>query len=130
MFGEDFSGYEFEEIEKEDLLNFLNTLTDQTFLTDEKWSDPWKTVLSYDDEILQGVNVYPNPVADMVMVEIKNDSGETYMISLYDINGKLLNTFKSSETLIEIPRGKTPAGIYELVASNGKQQKTFKLVYQ
>ena len=130
MFGEDFTGYEFEDHQKIDLVNFLKTLTDHTLLTDEKWSNPWKSALSSGPEPLEGVDVYPNPVEDVVMVEIDNPGGAIYHISIYDINGKVINTFKTSDNLLEVPRGNTPSGVYELIAVSGEQQKTFKLIYR
>ena len=111
-------------------MSFLRTLTDQDFLTNDKWADPWSTVLSNSPELLAGVKVYPNPVADVVIVEFENPGNETYNVSIFDIHGKAIESFKTSSNVLEVPRGNAPAGIYELIATNGQQQKTFKLVYR
>jgi cytochrome c peroxidase len=128
--GESFTGFEFSAQEKSDLVKFLKTLTDTNLLTNDKWSDPWVTILINNPLALKGINVYPNPVADVVVVEIDNPTGELYDISIYNITGKLINSFQSSSNILEIPRGNSPTGVYELVASKGQQQKTFKLVYR
>ncbi len=128
--GEGFTGFGFTDTQKEDLINFLHTLTDHALLTDDKWSNPWNEILGTNPIQLEGVNVYPNPVEDIVYVEIENPNGANYDISIFDISGKLLRTFNTTDNILEIPRGNSPVGIYELVASNGKQQKTFKLVYR
>ncbi|MFT5166876.1 MAG: cytochrome c peroxidase [Saprospiraceae bacterium] len=130
MMGESFTGFEFSDQEKTDLVNFLKTLTDTNLLTNEKWSDPWVAVLGNNEFVLKGIKVYPNPVADLVVVEIDNPNDEIYNISIFDITGKLINFLQSSNDVLEIPRGNSPTGVYELVASKGQQQTTFKLVYR
>ncbi len=130
LFGDHFTGYNFSESEKQDLISFLKTLTDDTFLTHEKWSDPWQSIVSISPEFLEGVEVFPNPVADMITVNIENPSGANYDVSIFDINGKLLESFHTSGSVLNIPRGNAPAGIYELIAKSKDKQKTFKLVYR
>lgn len=130
MFGDGFTGFDFTDSEKEDLVNFMKTLTDETFLTHDKWSDPWQTVVSVGPEPLEGIEVFPNPVADMITVNIENTAGELHDIYIYDLNGKLVETFSTRSTVLEIPRGGAPAGVYELIAKNGEKQRTFKLIYR
>lgn len=131
IFGETFTGYEFDATQKKDLINFLKTLTDQTLLTDPKWSDPWRSVTNdHEYDPIDHLKVYPNPIEDKVMVEIDNPDANEYQITIYDISGKLINTFMTTDNLLEVPRAGAPSGIYELVASDGKHQKTFKLIYR
>ncbi|MFK7807437.1 MAG: cytochrome c peroxidase [Saprospiraceae bacterium] len=130
MFGEDFTGYDFTDQEKEDLHNFLKTLTDQNLLTNSKWSDPWMLSTSTATPELANVSVYPNPVSDVVVVAFENNKQETYDIQILDVSGKQIANFQTSETILEVPRNNAPAGVYKLIASNGKEQKVFKLIYQ
>ncbi len=130
MFGDDFTGYDFTDNEKEDLLAFLETLTSEAVLTDPKWSNPWYFPTAVTPELLTNIKVYPNPVSEMVIVEFEKGVKATYEISVFDVNGKMVNHFTTSETTVEVPRNNAPSGVYKLLASNGKQQKTFKLIYQ
>ena len=66
LFGDSFDGYHFTEQEKEDLEAFLLTLTDESFLTDEKWSNPWSTTVNVDpitDPNPFNIKIFPNPVS-------------------------------------------------------------------
>ena len=128
--GEDFTGFDFTEQEKSNLLAFLKTLTDTNLLTHDKWSNPWNEILSVGPIPIEGINIYPNPVKDFVTVEINNPNRQIFNVSIFDITGKIINSFQTSDSLLEIPRGNSPSGVYELVASSGNQQSTFKIVYR
>ncbi len=131
IFGEDFTGYGFSDGEKIDLLAFLKTLTDQNLLDNEKWSNPWTgTVTSLDDFVLKGINVYPNPTEDHLVIELNNSERITYNINILDAQGRLVQSFETNEQQLNIARGSLPAGVYELQATTGALQKTFKIIYQ
>ncbi len=130
MFGPGFTGYDFSEENKTDLLNFMRTLTDENLLSHAKWSNPWFTTTSAEEAILVGIEVYPNPVADFVTVQMDNSNSEEYSVMVYNVSGKLVHNIQTTANTLDIPRGQLPAGIYQLVIRKENQQKAFKLVYR
>lgn len=131
IFGEDFTGYNFTEVEKSNLLAFLKALTDQNLLSDERWSNPWDlSPTTVSDFETNNINVYPNPIDDELVVELNNSAGIMYNINIYDAKGQLVKALQTNEHQLTIKRGKMPAGIYELQASASNQQQIFKIIYQ
>lgn len=51
--------------------------------------------LSIDDNILEKMKIYPNPVSSTLIFNIK-ENGKSYKVSIYDISGKLVKTEKLS----------------------------------
>ena len=43
---------------------------------------------------LEGVNIYPNPVSDILQITLPDTAKERYDFKIYDINGKLIKVFK------------------------------------
>ena len=131
MFGESFDGFHFSDEEKQNLEAFLLTLTDESFLTDEKWSNPWSPIVSTTSYITESgfkVQAYPNPVEDFINVEFPNPSFSEINIQLYNISGQLVKSYKTQGDQFNIKRGKLPAGIYKLVVNNGPESQTKKIL--
>lgn len=65
------------------------------------------TGVSDSDQLEDAIKVYPNPVADYLTVEL--EKGEIQAIRLFSIDGKLIETFMSSD---RIYLGNLPQGVY------------------
>jgi len=75
------------------------------------------------------ISAFPNPAADIVKLQISNESIAWLQYKLYDINGNLYlqNRLGSSET--EIPFGDLhPAEYILIVTDQNKEYKSFKIV--
>jgi hypothetical protein len=72
---------------------------------------------------------YPNPTKDHVVLKIDGDIKTEYIASLFDINGKLLESrkIKDNETIIAMDN--LVSAVYFLkVIKNNKEVKTFKII--
>lgn len=105
--------FNFTQQEKNALLAFLKTLTDDAMLEDEKFSDPFDCNSNLSIERLSknyDVNIYPNPAKDVINIET---SGLTeYSVSLYNLNGQRI---KSANSVKQLTVNGVPAGTYLLV---------------
>lgn len=89
---------DFNQEQKEALVAFLETLTGDNVYTAEQWSNPFDSnggievieVLSTEDfSNLSHISLYPNPTSEVFTVELPHSF---YTLSIYDINGKLINS--------------------------------------
>jgi len=74
-------------------------------------------------------SVFPNPVSDMLTLQIKDFRNLKLRFQLYDVNGKILenNKIENAETHISVKN--LSSGTYFLkVLSNEKEIKNFKLI--
>jgi hypothetical protein len=74
-------------------------------------------------------SVYPNPATDILILKIEGELQMQYVISVYDLNGKLLESKKilSLETSIDMIN--FVAGTYFLkVTEKDTEVKTFKII--
>jgi cytochrome c peroxidase len=132
MFGEDFPGFEFSDSEKEDLEAFLNTLTDNDFLTHEKWSNPWSSTVAVDPmpkRDLFEINVFPNPVGDFFNIEFKNPDFKEFNIELYNSTGQLIKSAITNGTDFIIKRENLPSGVYKLKVSDQINSQTKNILF-
>jgi hypothetical protein len=79
-------------------------------------------------------SAYPNPVSDILILRIEGELKTPYDVSLYDMNGKLLEYKKTegSETGIDMKNLAPATYFLKVVQSQGisspKEVKTFKIV--
>lgn len=125
-----FTGFGFDETQKADLLAFLHTLTDESFLTDEKWSDPFETVEVNHLPLLENVEVFPNPFNDLATVKIDNPSGKKFELRLTTILGQVLKTEYTTDSHHLIQKDNLENGIYLLEVRNENRKTTIRLVVQ
>jgi len=62
---------------------------------------------------LQGVKIYPNPVADYIHIDL-SQSGN-YRMYLFDLNGKLINDYQTVEDTYDINVENLQAAVYLLI---------------
>lgn len=126
-----FTGFNFNEESKAALVAFLKTLTDESFLTSEKWSDPFQeansaTFLPLEEK----VTIFPNPFNDKATVELDNPTGSTYTLRFTTVEGRVLKSYKTISNSLTIEKGDLSAGVYMLEISKENRKKVEKVVIQ
>lgn len=82
-------------------------------------------------------NMYPTIVRDHTILDFSLQEPSPVTIQLFDINGKLIQTFADGHYMqtgfhsmtLNIPQGSLMNGIYMIKFSAGKANKSFKMVY-
>jgi len=126
-------GFDYDDVEKAALVDFLHTLSDYTVIDDPKFSDPF---VAQGGDVGIGtledlnVSVYPNPTVDMVNIELNDSFNENVTVSLYDLNGQLLRTEGASGKLIQVERGALPVGNYLIKVNDGNTVASTKVIFR
>jgi len=78
------------------------------------------------------INVFPNPTADLISIQIGDLVKEDYTIDLYEMTGKLVKStqINKGSTIAYFDTQTLYAGTYFVKISNGKAQTTRKVVLQ
>ena len=105
-----------------------NPFIDQPALATAIWGGPqaedrWSNLSVTENNIID-VSVYPNPVLDNVFVSTST-SVPLEEISVYDVNGRLLQTLQSNDDIAKINTQGMQSGIYflKIVSANGTVTK-------
>ena len=67
------------------------------------------------------IQIYPNPVKDYCYVEIGQDF-ESADVYVYDMTGKVIQTFSTKNRVTKVDTSKLPQGVYIIKASIPTQQ--------
>jgi len=124
----EFNGQYFKDI---DLLRYKVLTRDRYTYIDSihSWKISKRTIFNYSDFIMQSVtdknelteiNVYPNPVKDILQIEFKDSE---YILSLFDITGKLLYRLNAEGSNTQIDLTEYRQGMYILKITDAKTQK-------
>lgn len=126
---ENFTGFNFNSTEKKALVTFLKTLTTPTLLIHDRWSDPFEETSNSENLASeQGINIYPNPVDDKLMIEVEDHSNQIMKLTLFDLNGKLVWKNQMSSHTAEFKMDNFSTGVYILkieINSNIFSKKLF-----
>jgi len=76
------------------------------------------------------LQVYPNPVSDFFIIEIKNNNKSSISWKLYNQQGQQIQSAIISEYPIKIKRGEVATGIYFLQIKIGDSLTTHKLIFE
>ena len=112
------------------MVAFLETLTDQSFVTDEKYSDPFVYgTVGINDLDLVEMGIAPNPVYETATV-VLNDAfeGQNITIRLLDIAGKTVWVDQTNSAVYNFQRGQVPSGTYILEASSETHRSSDKIM--
>jgi len=68
-----------------------------------------------------GISIYPNPSTDVIMFTIKDWQPIDYQLSIFDVDGKKLQTHKFNNKQYRFQKGDLPTGtyLYRLIGANG-----------
>lgn len=132
IMGTEFEGFDFSEEEKDNLLAFLHTLTNEEFITDPKFSDPFESNVGTfaPKPLLEIVSVYPNPVRDAARVTIENTQNKTFQIDLTTMDGKIIQSLQTADNETIVDLNDVAKGVYFLKIREADRQEVLKLVVQ
>ncbi len=126
-------GFGFNNTEKEQLLAFLHTLTDESFKTNPKWSDPFvpfTVVNNVIEEDLIDLKVFPNPMASSTTITLQDNDNSGAKIIILDQMGKQVFTDSFEGSTYNFNNYILPSGIYNVIVQNDKGKNTLQLVVQ
>ena len=116
------------ETDKAALVAFLKTLTDQDFLTDERWSNPFCETTAITTIQESEIKVFPNPFSHATEINLGNINGEEFSLRILDIQGRQLWETKTSNNVIHFENDFIPAGIYFLQIGNNDKRGVKKII--
>ena len=83
-------------------------------------------------ERILALDIFPNPVSDVVNLRTNAQTTDTYDLQLFDQNGKQVSAERlmipSGENVAPIEVANLPTGIYSLILSDGKNQIAKKML--
>ncbi|SDF88330.1 T9SS type A sorting domain-containing protein [Epilithonimonas hungarica] len=83
-------------------------------------------ILSTTDFMRKNIFSYPNPVKDILYIE----NAFNNKVYIYNMIGNLVKEFEISNNKTNINLSSLEKGNYILISTNGKEQKTFKIIKQ
>jgi len=97
--------------------------------TPSEQNSVFDAALGLNDDILNVISVYPNPLIDKVTVQFSENIDDV-ILNLYDVLGNNVKSIKSSSSKIIIEKGDLTSGIYmlEISTKNKGQNYTQKLI--
>ena len=95
--------------------------TIQTFTTPLRLEDETSSVDEFD------LIVFPNPFSDKISIQ-SNSNDVPELISIYDVSGKLLLNFESTDLKNEFDLSSLCSGIYFCRIKSNENFRTFKLI--
>ncbi len=124
-------GFQFSQGEKTALIDFMKTFTDESFLTEVKWSDPFENSVSTQNELkMESISLQPNPTTDRATISFANDEDEVVAVSIYSQDGRILKHDKITSNSYSIEKADYPEGIYFINLLMGSKRATQKLIIQ
>lgn len=89
-----------------------------------------KTLGVEDYQMLEGVNLYPNPAQDFVNIQLENNRGGNMDVTVFDMNGRsvMMQSFKNANTQETLDISSLNSGIYFVKINAQNQTTTKKLI--
>ncbi|MFI5164296.1 MAG: T9SS type A sorting domain-containing protein, partial [Bacteroidia bacterium] len=84
-----------------------------------------------DTLLILNTKVYPNPANDKVTVELEQENNAatgTSTISLFDLNGREINTQSTGLNKLQIDVSTLPVGTYLLKIARGDKQASYSIL--
>ena len=126
-----FENLNYSETEKANLKAFLLTLTDESFLTNPKWSDPFESIISSNTNLtIESVILKPNPMSEVARITFSNDTNEEVDITIHANDGRLIQQDQIQGNEYVIRKNNFTPGIYFVKLVMGKKISTQKLIVQ
>ena len=121
-------GFGFSEGEKEALLAFLETLTDDTFISNPRWSDPFANSLNTAQIPFTELKLAPNPTSDIATISFSNDGNKLVSINIINSEGKLMRHDQFTGSEYQIEKGSFTPGMYTIQLLMGDQRSVQRLI--
>jgi len=123
-------GFNFTNNEKKSLIAFLETLTDESFKTNENWSNPFSGTSLTPDLLDFEFVIKPNPMLSEAIIAFKNPNNDVVNINILSSTGQLIENRKINGTHLTLDKNKFGSGMYfiEVILGNNKSLK--KLIVQ
>ena len=121
-------GFNFTDDQKTALVSFMKTLTDETFITNPKWSDPFADALSNQNLPIESVALYPNPMVDKAVIKFANPNNDIVSINVLTQDGKLVKHDRIKSNQYELNKAEFHVGIYFVQLILGERKSTQKLI--
>ena len=122
-------GFNFTQHEKDALKAFLRTLTDQSFIENPKWADPFCRTTSTDNvESDLNISFAPNPMSDYSTIYFDNPTNLDVSISTYNQSGELLYKDTTTGSSFTLNKRGLVSGVYYVHISVGNKTSVRKLV--
>jgi len=130
VFPQLFTGFNFMPTEKSALVAFLDTLTDENFNSDARWSDSFvvQAPTGFSNTETEGLHISPNPVLTYADIRISADNDLPKIVQLFDINGTKVWENQIFGQYIRFLRNGLPSGNYFLKIQIGKKSNTTRLM--
>ena len=122
------TGFDFTDEEKAKLKSFLLTLTDNSFITDPRFSNPFPQTVNTSIVELEGVQVFPNPTVDHIQVKLPQSTKSA--IYLTSADGRTVFSDVTSDRSYLIQRNGLPTGVYFLRIEANAKIKTMKVIFE
>ena len=109
----------------------IETLWETDFILTQGFQQSKLTVTAIDDLQTSGIelSVYPNPANNFLSIEVKTDKQRDLLLSLYDLNGKLILQKKITGSKQTVQMQNYKSAIYILKISEGnKKIMTYQIV--
>jgi len=78
------------------------------------------------------IEIYPNPVNEVLSIAIGNDGVSNGTVQLLDVHGKLVQKFflDTNQTLMDIDVSNYPAGVYFVELNSNELNEVWKIVVE
>ena len=109
----------------------IETITDGTKTLTQGFHQSKLTVTAINDLKVSPIelSVYPNPTSSFISIELKTDKQKDLLLSLFDLNGRIILRKKMTESRETIKMQKYKPATYILKVSEGnKEIQTYQIV--
>ena len=106
----------------------MKTLTDDTFITNPKWSDPFADPTSTNELPLESVALYPNPMVDKAVIKFANPTNQIVSVNILTQDGRLVKHDRITNNQYELDKSEYHQGIYFVQLILGNKKSTQKLI--
>jgi len=124
------TGFGFGSEEKDALIAFMETLSDESFLEDEKWSDPFDFSSSVSPDLASAITMYPNPMSSHATIQLQDSASREAEIIVRDSEGAVVRTDRMVQGTYDIYKQDLKPGTYFVEIQNQGQRSVQKLVVQ
>lgn len=123
-------GFGFTDTEKEAMVAFLETLTDESFITEPKWSDPFGLETGLGNFDIENLVIRPNPTRDVAVIEYDNPNQELVTFHVFTADGKLVLNEQTRSDSYTLDKGIFQPGTYFIEVIMDDQKSAAKLMVQ